>query len=139
MFGVLVNQAAIALTKANAYTAAKIVLGTAAPQSELMQVAMAYTNYIIPKVVRAQSVQQILGDIEFSTFTSQATTTSGTPAAGEIGKAKESIKSALGIGEAPLGVPNWLIYTGIAAAGYWYYKKHGTPLPPAPVSVVPKG
>lgn len=138
-FGVLVNQQAIALTKANAYTAAKIVLGTAAPQSQLVQVATAYANYIVPKVNRAQTVQQILGDIEFATFTSQATTPSGTAAAGEIGKAKESIKSTLGIGEAPLGIPNWLLYTGLAAGVYWYYKKRGMPVAVVPTAVVPKG
>lgn len=138
--GNLINPQAINLTRANAYAAAKIVLGTAAPQAELIKVATNYTNYIVPRVNRAQSVQQILGDTQFSVFTSQASDHSGEgAAASQIKRTESQVASTFGPAEAPLGVPNWLLYGGVAVAGYFYYrKKHPSAFTPAAATMVPK-
>ncbi len=140
--GNLVNPQAIQLTKANAYTAAKIVLGTSAPQSQLIQVATQYTQSVIPHANRALTVPQILGDIDFLKYTSAAVSGSDSSVSDKIAKAESSLK--LGLGGSALGVPNWLLYTGIGVGGYFLYKKQKSSgwkffsKPVAAASVVPK-
>ena len=121
--GVLVNPAAIQLTKANAYTAAKMVLGLSTPQSQLVTVATNYTNSVIPKISRALSVQQILGDIDFVKFTAAAKDGTDSSVSDKIAKEESKIAGSIGFSDSPLGVPNWIVYGGLGAAAYWYYKK----------------
>ncbi len=124
MYGLsnLVNQAAIQLTKRNAYTAAQIVLGTDAPKTQLMTVATNYTNSVIPKANRALSVQQILGDLDFTHFTAAAKDATDTSVSKKIADAEKSM-SSFGLAESPLGLPNWLLLAGVGVGGYYLYKK----------------
>ncbi len=119
--GALVNPQAIALTKANAYRAAQVVLGTSAPQSQAMKAAVDYTNFIAPKLSRAATVQQILGDLDFTRFVTAAKEASDPSIESKILKAEKSMD--FGLSGHVLGLPNWLLYSGLGAAGYFYYKK----------------
>ncbi len=121
-FSGLVNPQAVALTKSNAYIAAKIVLGLNAPMVQLLKAAADYTTYAIPKLNRAASVQQILGDLEFARITSQAKDSTTGSVSDKIAKVEKEM-TGLGLNAAPLGVPNWLLYAGAAAGGYYLYKK----------------
>lgn len=122
----LVNPQAIQLTKANAYRAAQIVLGTSAPQSQLIQVASQYTAFVIPRANRALSLQQILGDVDFVRFTSAAKDSTDSSVSEKISKAEKMVNGEFGLSESPLGVPNWLVYAGLGVGGYFLYKKKKT-------------
>jgi|SRR6187402_2301680 len=141
--GALVNPAAIQLTKANAYTAAKVVLGLNAPQTQLMKIAEDYTRHIIPRANRAPTVPMILGDFEFSKFVSQAKDGIDGAASAKIENTARMLGGSFSLGDSLLfGIPNYLLYAGLGAAGYWYVKKKkaaGWKLfsKPASVSAVP--
>ncbi len=122
-FSGLVNQQAIALTKANAYTAAKVVLGLNAPMVQLLKAASDYTAYAIPRLNRAATVPQILSDLKFAEIASQAKDSTTGSVSDKIAKAEKAVSGSLALGDAPLGVPNWLLYAGAAAGGYFLYKK----------------
>ncbi len=123
MFGNLVNPQAIALTRSSAYIAAKMVMGLAAPQAQLLMVANNYTKFIIPKLNRAATVPQILGDLDFSRFISQAKDATDSSLESKIEKGAKSIAGEFGLHDTPLGVPNWIVYLGLGGAAYYFYKK----------------
>ncbi len=120
--GNLVNPAAIQLTKANAYQAAKIVLGLNTDSATLRSAADKYSAFVIPRLNRAASVQQILSDIDFARFTSEAK--DGPPQ-----KTIDKVDKLLGGGNYGLGdslffgIPNFVLYGGLSYLGYRYYKK----------------
>lgn len=138
--GNLVNPQAIAVTKANAFAAAKVVLGLEEPQTTLMMIAQNYTNFVIPKTNRALTVPQILGDLEFSRFVSAAKDATNPSIESKIDKA---VTSEFGLTDSPLGISNWIIYAGLAAGGYYLYKKKKLPfmkkqIPAALIPTPPK-
>lgn len=122
-FGNLVNPQAIALTRSNAYQAARIVMGIGAPITQAMSAAQAYTNFIIPKLNRAATVQQILGDLDFARFVSQAKDAADGSASDKVAKVEKEISGEFGLGDHLLGIPNYLLYGGLLVGGYFYYKK----------------
>ncbi len=121
-FGALVNPQAIALTRANAYQAARIVLGISAPIHQAMKAANEYTAFIQPKLNRAATVQQILGDLDFAQFVARAKEAAEPSLSEKIMKAEKDM-SGFSLQGNLLGVPNWLLYGGLAVGGYFYYKK----------------
>ncbi len=121
-FSGLVNPQAIQLTKANAYRAAQITLGTSAPMSQLTQVATEYTNRVTPKLNRYATVQQILGDIEFTQVVAKVKEGTDPTVSEKISMVEKEI-SGFGLQGHLLGVPNWLLYAGLGTAGYYFYKK----------------
>ncbi len=125
-FSGLVNPAAIQLTKANAFQAAKVVLGLNAPTTTLLRVADSYTRFVIPQTNRALSVQQILGDVNFSRFISEGKDATDAKT-GKLDKilGGDSHDFSLG-GSALFGLPNWLLYGGAGYVAYRAYKKHKT-------------
>lgn len=120
--GNLVNPAAIQLTKANAYQAAKVVMGLNTDSATLRAVADKYTAFIIPRLNRAASVQQILSDLDFARFVSEGK--DGPPQ-----KTVDKVDKLLGGGSYGLtdslffGIPNWVLYGGGGYLAYTYYKK----------------
>ncbi len=139
--GNLVNPAAIALTKTNAYQAAKVVLGLNAPTPTLLSIAEKYTAFVIPQANRALTVPQILGDINFTRFVSEGKD------AGEVSKLDKVLSggsSSYGLTDSiAFGIPNWVLYGGVGVLAYRYYRKKraagGLKLfgGAAPASVVP--
>lgn len=121
--GALVNPQAIQLTRANAYTAASIVMGTEAPQSQKMQVAVQYTNQVLPKLNRFATVPQILSDLTFTQVVSQVKDAADPTVSEKIAKAEKEIGGEFGLTDHLLGIPNYLLYGGLAVAGYFYWKK----------------
>lgn len=133
----LVNPQAIQLTKANAYKAAQIVLGTSASQAQLIRTANDYTNSVIPKLNRAASVGQIVGDPDFATFASRAKDSLDASPSEKIAKVEKEMKGVMDPSGTTFGVPNLIVYGGVAAAGYWYWKKRKkSTAAPAPASAI---
>ncbi len=129
----LTNPQAIQLTKANAYRAAQIVMGTGAQQSQLYKAATDYTNFIAPKLNRYATVQQIITDPEFAMFVSRAKDGNET-----VSEKIERANSAFGLSDSLLfGIPNWVLYGAAGFLGYQYYKKHGFKLPASSVASTP--
>lgn len=120
--GNLVNPAAIQLTKANAYQAAKVVLGLNADSTTLRTIAERYTAFAIPRLNRAASVPQILSDLDFSRFVSEG---KDGPPQKTIDKVDKLLgSSSYGLGDSLfLGIPNFVLYGGLGYLGYRYYKK----------------
>ena len=120
----LVNPAAIAVTKANAFQAAKVVLGLNAATATCLQIAEKYTAWVLPQTNRALTMQQILGDVNFARFVEEVQ--NGTPA-----KTVDKVDKLLGGGGYGLsdsllfGIPNWVLYGGAGYFAYTYYKKRG--------------
>lgn len=137
--GNLVNPQAIALTRANAYAAAKVVLGLEAPMTTLMLIANNYTQYVIPKTNRALSQQQILGDLEFARFVSAGQDAAASGGGSETAKIEKDVSGTLGPTDSPLGLPNWIFYIGLAAGVYYLYKKKKFPFAkkPIPAALIP--
>jgi hypothetical protein len=139
----LVNPAAIALTKANAYQAAKVVLGLNEPTSTLLSIAEKYTAFVLPQTNRALTVQQILGDVNFSRFVDEGKNGPvDHPSA--IAKVENALESKFGLSDAFLfGIPNLVTYGALGYVGYRYYKKRQSakakpPALPAPVAGNPR-
>lgn len=121
--GNLINPAAIALTKANAFQAAKTVLGLNAATATCLAIAEKYTAWVLPQTNRALTVQQILGDVNFSRFVSEGQDS----AAGHkstVDKVESALESKYGLFDSLLfGIPNIAIYGGLGYLGYRYWKK----------------
>ncbi len=118
--GNLINPAAIALTKSNAFQAARVVLGLNAPTATALSIAEKYTAWVIPQTNRALTVQQILGDVNFSRFVSE----------GQDSAKPDKIEKLLSGGGSygltdslAFGIPNWILYGAGGYFGYRYYKK----------------
>ncbi len=123
--GVLVNQAAISMTRANAYNAAKQALGPKASAAVVYEAGDNYLKYVIPRTNRALTVFEISRDINFRRMLDAAKEAG---AAKAISKAKDA-DPILDVSDYSLtgslfgSVPNYLILGVAAAGGYWYWKK----------------
>ncbi len=120
----LINQAAIALTRANAYAAARQVLGAKTPTDVLFTAADDYLKFVVPKTNRALMTPEIVHDINFFKI-AKAAKSAGAEAKKEKDAGPLIEPGSFGLTESMFGdIPNYLIYGGVAAVGYWYYRKH---------------
>lgn len=117
--GNLINASAVATLKANAYQAAKQVLGPKTKDSILMQASDQYAAFVIPKTNRALSVYEIVHDFNFVRIAKAAKETPDKSMASKF----SAIESDFSLGHSLIGgIPNWLLYGGLGYVGYRYYK-----------------
>lgn len=118
--GVLINQNAIGLLRANTYQAARQLFGPSAKPDILDKAVDAYTKFVVPRTNRALATPEILNDYNFKRIANAA---KAGPKSGKD-KALDISPGNFGLSDSLLfGLPNWLLYAGAGYAGYKYYKK----------------
>lgn len=118
--GNLINANAISTLKANAYQAAKVVLGRAASEEALMKAADDYAAFVIPRTNRALNVGEIVRDFNFKRIATGAKSEASVK--GKVSKLIDTHDWSLG-GSIFGNIPNLLLYGAAGYVGYRYYNK----------------
>lgn len=113
MLSALINPSAVALLKGNAYAAARQFL-KGATESTMQKAADDYVKFVQPKTSRALSVAEIVRDANFQRIARSAKESPKKIDAGDSGFGGTMFGS----------IPNVVLYGGIAAVGYYLWKKH---------------
>lgn len=121
-FGALVNQAAIAMTRNNAYQAAKVVLGPKASQDVLFKAADDFVRFVQPRTNRALQTVEIVHDMNFARIAKAAQSSEEKSLKDQIKEGADSLNIGLNDSLA-FGIPNYLLYGAIAVGGFLLWKK----------------